>query len=603
MKFFITVLAFFAFIPLSIGQLSEQQFQDHLKEIEGLDLAEITTKYKENIQALENFMSFFLDSDETIKSIAKEDESYDDAFNIDTTNIGDALTQFKAIKLLQEYTGNITKVEFDFSRYRFQSRVKLGNGVKGEFIPQKIYYSDGTTKTDGFTDHKVSFFFARKWGAQKPIDSIRVRYEISYPNKYDSVVLSAKKRKVKYKGNKIQLLKIKDNYAYLKTSEKIKGFIKSQAINLEGKTLKGSSSSSSEIALEDQAGAYKDFITYFKEISTKLNNNDFASVADFKAYLIKKRKNHKGLKSDGFDYQDGYYTGNINEIKLFFEVEEIKKTVNFTAVNYDLNQKIIQVPTQDHIVFKTAAGKTLFNEENFPRPLEKLVSGYYKYNDNYYHVHNNSKQLDSVKAYKIKSFTNGLVAIQPNYHNDNYALFSDDNKAISEYKYLQILELAGLVFAETAAGIVKLDRTGKETKIPGVDKVYKGGTDMIMVQDSNDMIGFMNTAGKMVTKMEYYEAGEFKEGLSYIRKSAGLYGFINKKGEVVLPFIYETAYDFVKGVTAVEYDGSFKLIDKKGTIIVNTDSNGVILSTSNNSRTYNFDGKKYDTKGVLLKEE
>lgn len=69
--------------------------------------------------------------------------------------------------------------------------------------------------------------------------------------------------------------------------------------------------------------------------------------------------------------------------------------------------------------------------------------------------------------------------------------------------------------------------------------------------------------GKLITKDEYNDIGDFKEGLARVMKSKkrwadlncfiGLKGFIDKKGKLVIPVMYSYVADFSEGLAAV-YD-------------------------------------------------
>ncbi len=71
---------------------------------------------------------------------------------------------------------------------------------------------------------------------------------------------------------------------------------------------------------------------------------------------------------------------------------------------------------------------------------------------------------------------------------------------------------------------------------------------------------------------EYWKAGDFSEGLAWVRieenSESGHIGFIDKTGEFIIPCVYDEARDFSEGLAAVAQDEKWGFIDKTGKEIV-----------------------------------
>ena len=71
---------------------------------------------------------------------------------------------------------------------------------------------------------------------------------------------------------------------------------------------------------------------------------------------------------------------------------------------------------------------------------------------------------------------------------------------------------------------------------------------------------------------EYGEAGDFSEGLAWVRKDDGSdyghVGFINKTGEIVIPCVYDQAHNFSEGLAAVAKGEEWGFIDKTGKEVI-----------------------------------
>lgn len=79
-----------------------------------------------------------------------------------------------------------------------------------------------------------------------------------------------------------------------------------------------------------------------------------------------------------------------------------------------------------------------------------------------------------------------------------------------------------------------------------------------------DMVPYISTKGKVVLRLPYPEAGDFHDGLAWVRTRGGRYGYVNKKGELVIDTACTAATDFQGGVAAVARDGKCGLIDQVG---------------------------------------
>lgn len=70
-----------------------------------------------------------------------------------------------------------------------------------------------------------------------------------------------------------------------------------------------------------------------------------------------------------------------------------------------------------------------------------------------------------------------------------------------------------------------------------------------------DKYGFIDRSGKVIVPAEYEEAGEFSEGLAYVKK-AGKYGYVDVSGKLVIAPTLWGAGDFSDGRAVVAAPGS-----------------------------------------------
>lgn len=79
--------------------------------------------------------------------------------------------------------------------------------------------------------------------------------------------------------------------------------------------------------------------------------------------------------------------------------------------------------------------------------------------------------------------------------------------------------------------------------------------------------GFINLQGETVIPFKYESAGNFSDGLAYVKLN-GKEGFIDKSGRTVIPFKYDSALGFDHGLAWVKLDGKTGYINKQGIEVI-----------------------------------
>lgn len=605
MKLFLG-LSFCLVLNAISGQVNagDAMLEKHLKEIDGLTLKEITAKYNRDVEDVKNFMEFFLDDDsDKLLDVRKEDEVYEDSFAVDTTGVTSAIGQFKKVVFKQYYFKKKTNLEFAFVPERYFGAQRLGEGITDIYTPRKIYYKNGNVVTEGVANNEFSFHFQENWGKPSVIDSVLIDFEIMYAKQYDSVVLSLSSPKVAYKGGVIELLELDRNYGSIRISNDINGLIDTQGQNIEGKTLNNFSSSKAIQPIEKRADLMKLMLSYLEDVQLKLNKNHFDSVKQLKEYIRLKLKDFDVFKTDGFNYHDGFYSGNLDQLTLFFAVENEHLKTTFTAVNTNLNYPVIQHFVDKDLVFVGKKEKPLFTIKNKTELFEALNPWFYKDDNHYYFLNIKKKRLDTLNVFEIKDFNNGLVSIQQNENSEFINLYYNKSKPTSSSsKYEYLTEYNDLLIGQKGANFYVIDQENGEKPLVGVANIVAGGDEYLIIENVEGLKGYLNNKGETIVPMQYKGVNKFSEGLAHVENKDGLFGFIDEKGKLVLPHKYDSAYGFVNGVTAVDFDGSFKLIDKKGNVILNSNTKGISIVTTNDIRVYRFGDKAYNSYGEPIVE-
>lgn len=83
----------------------------------------------------------------------------------------------------------------------------------------------------------------------------------------------------------------------------------------------------------------------------------------------------------------------------------------------------------------------------------------------------------------------------------------------------------------------------------------------------NNKTGFIGKDGKIVIPLQFQEAGNFTDVITWF-KSNGKYGFIDMKGKVIIEPIYDLVESFQEGLACVSQRGKFGYIDEKGLLVI-----------------------------------
>ncbi|MBO0592347.1 WG repeat-containing protein [Cellulophaga sp. E16_2] len=557
---------------------NNEDLDEFISALDDKSLDEIKEEMNINIKQFEAFLNFFDGSfSNSIKSIKKEDEKYGEEFKIDTTGIHNALNQFNSVVFDQYFESYESHLKFSFTNTDQRRPLELGQGISQTFSPTKIYYHSGEIKTDSVENYMVDFSFDREgWGTAKPIDSIDISYELAYIKDYDSVEVSNKNNKTSYKGGEIKLVNTDNNYAYITLSDTIASPFVVQGYNKEGKLIDRSGSSSNTIAPGDSEDIFSEMLKYLKIVQEKLNDGDFKSTADFQKYLRKHLNNIDYFNDkDGLFHREYYFYGHVDAIKLLFSKDTENEKVKFTAHNthsFNATDELFNMSTDDSLIFLNANGAHQIKIKNDNISLVNISGDYYEDNEYYYHLNRVNKSLDTLLVYNLVAYKNGLAGIQPEDENDAIELFFSNYKPIGPKKYDKLTEVGEILFGFRNNSYFIIDMMGNETPVPNVTRVYDGLSDNRILVSNGDLIGF-----------------------------------IDPKGKSVIPPKYETAEPFEDGITAARFNGTYKLIDVNGKVLVDTEESYMNFLTKDDQgrRIYKFDygSKTYNYKGDLIPKQ
>ena len=81
-------------------------------------------------------------------------------------------------------------------------------------------------------------------------------------------------------------------------------------------------------------------------------------------------------------------------------------------------------------------------------------------------------------------------------------------------------------------------------------------------------IGFVDKTGKYITEPIFTFAGDFAEGLAFVKTKDAKFGFIDKTGKFAIQPKFDWADDFSEGLALVFVNGKYGFIDKTGKLVI-----------------------------------
>ncbi len=576
---------------------------EYLNRMDGATLEEIEKDLTEGIQGLKALTGFFeARSEERIKEYTKEEELFGAPFKLDTSSLQLVTNQFENMGFFQTFKENKSYLKFQEIGDRFWNKAQIPEEMDEWYSVKKIHYKDGTSISQGISDHKISFFWEEEWGDLKVIDRVELAYNLQYIQAYDSLTISKSTKTLKYKDGKVDVKKVDKNHLYITVSDAYAQQIHVRALNKEGKTLSRNSYSFSPTVEKNSANEFDLILKTLEDVLAKLKAKKFKDSESLNTYLLKKINKVKPPKdNDGVVHMKFYFEGNVESVQLYIKTEEGLKTIPFTATNNNPYNEILLKETKEEITFMDAEAKTLFSIPT--RNLEQVGNRIFRDDQTFYFLNVSAKSLDSIEAVSISETSNGLLFIQQKIDDDFLVFDATNLKQLSDKQFYEVWNVdKEYTHAMDTNNInYTIDRTGTVKKIEGITEignVYEG----LLIAKFKDKFGFIEPSGKIVVPTIYSDANHFQEGLAVVKNEEQQYGYVDMEGNVVLPLHYRVANSFENGIALVNYKDEYQLIDKDGNVIVSVKSNGYSITGSGLNKVYDFFDKKYNAFGKLIVE-
>lgn len=190
-------------------------------------------------------------------------------------------------------------------------------------------------------------------------------------------------------------------------------------------------------------------------------------------------------------------------------------------------------------------------QENQSRDLFKV-----KVNNKYGFIDKFGNIVIEPRFQGVYDFSDGLAKIYTN-GEFNTAYIDETGEIVIEPKFD-----IGSNFSEGFAW-VGFDPEKKPYKIGNLTLYSSQGT-----HSFNYNIGFIDKTGKFITEPIFTFAGDFSEGLAFVRTKDNKFGFIDKSGKFAIAPKFDWADSFSEGLALVFVNGKYGFIDKTGKFVI-----------------------------------
>jgi len=195
---------------------------------------------------------------------------------------------------------------------------------------------------------------------------------------------------------------------------------------------------------------------------------------------------------------------------------------------------------------------------SFVRAQEKQLSDLFKIkvDGKYGFIDRNGNVVIQPQFQGVYDFSDGLAKIYVGGKFDT-AYIDETGKIVIKPQFD-----IGSNFSEGFAWIgFNKDKT--EYKVGNLTLYNSGGS-----HSFNYDIGFIDKSGKFITKPIFSFAGDFSEGLAFVRTKENKFGFIDKTGKFAIEPKFDWADNFSEGLALVFVNGKYGFIDKTGKMII-----------------------------------
>jgi hypothetical protein len=113
-----------------------------------------------------------------------------------------------------------------------------------------------------------------------------------------------------------------------------------------------------------------------------------------------------------------------------------------------------------------------------------------------------------------------------------------------------------------------IDLAGRTVPKPQPQHYSTGEPDELIRFTHNELVGYVDAAGKVIIEPQFVVGSEFRDGLACVCRD-DMFGYIDRSGEFVIPARYQYSNDFADGLAGVSLEGNkWGFIDRSGKTVL-----------------------------------
>ena len=215
--------------------------------------------------------------------------------------------------------------------------------------------------------------------------------------------------------------------------------------------------------------------------------------------------------------------------------------------------------------FKNAIG---FDESGLAAIYEPKAKEFYfiKANGEKLQTEVSGFKLMEIFGFGMKGFRDGMAPVKID---DKWGFLNTQGKLTVAATFDKVTQFnSGFASGQKGGKFYVIGKNGQETliDIPGLADVTEFSEQLAVYKTPDDMVGYIDGAGKIVIPAKFKSAGDFTAGFAWAKDVTGSVGYIDTKGEFVVPPKFEAGKNFDPGtgLARVKLGGNWAYTDKTG---------------------------------------
>lgn len=203
--------------------------------------------------------------------------------------------------------------------------------------------------------------------------------------------------------------------------------------------------------------------------------------------------------------------------------------------------------------------------------------------DQYQYIDKEGKIIVTPQFSEVSIYRDGLALVKSTGDSPRWGFIDESGKYVINTQYVQ-----ATVFSEGIAWAVMENQgpmaIGKFGEIlfslneAQNVAIFSEGLAAFSITDSSGLkCGFVDNRGIVKITPQFFDAGNFSDGMCFVMNKERKFGYINKDGNLVVNYQFDAGLSFSNGVAPIMTNGKWGTIDKSGKYVINPQFDHIVV--------------------------